>query len=300
MKNSAHPGRSILDACRESLTECVKVLICCAIGLHAAFVGSNCSAQEASTVHLRYTPGRLSVAKTVGPLKLAEKNEIPLVLKGAKAQTVGVSFSYYTKDGFNLTPTKNEQTDVRRHQDGSTYVEVTPHKTGKVTITLAANFEDGGMDDIRVDAEVVLPDRKPDRFYVVSFGGFDGVGTIYMNLKGHDMLFPRAVYAGTTGHASISPKDVHFTIVAKNDGDPPISIDELTGRIEPHNIGHALVVTTFAGLKALTCVDVLEDANDGSDRNVCHELVPPGMSDPPTGMEKIEVSGPKVKPRKQE
>lgn len=278
----------------------VRAFICFVIAVHGQCCEIRCSAQEAATAPAKDTPGRISVAKAFGPLKLAEKNEIPLVLKDAKAQTVRVSFSYYTKDGFNLTPTKNEQADVRRHQDGSTYVEVTPYKTGRVSITLAANFEDGGMDDIRVDTEVVLPDRKPDRFYVVSFGGFGGIGTIYMDLRGHDKLFPRAMYPGTSDPASISPKDVQFKIITKDDRDPPISIEESTGRIEPHGIGHALVLTTFAGMKALTCVDVLANKSDGSDRNVCHELVPSGMSDPPSGLEGIEVSGPKVKPRKQQ
>jgi hypothetical protein len=113
-------------------------------------------------------------------------------------------------------------------------------------------------------------------------------GTIYLDLSemsSHSGLGPMAIYHGAAQPAPIPPKYLHFKLITANGGDPPISIDETSGRITALKIGHALVQTTFEGLSDLTCVDVMENASDGSDRTNCQELVPAGMAAPLRGYE---------------
>ncbi|HTV82623.1 MAG TPA: hypothetical protein VME18_08230 [Acidobacteriaceae bacterium] len=132
---------------------------------------------------------------------------------------------------------------------------------------------------------VTYPDRKPVKIEVIDGPG-DDIGTVYLGLADpvefQDAgLFPRAFYAGAQHPVPIPYKDVKFTVISKTPADPPISLDDTTGEVKPVHLGHALVLTTFQGLDALTCIDVQRHGEDGCDRTVCRELVPPGMAAPP-------------------
>jgi hypothetical protein len=63
------------------------------------------------------------------------------------------------------------------------------------------------------------------------------------------------------------------------------------------HIGHALVQATFEGVSTLVCLNVQENASDGSDRTVCPELVPEGMAAPKSGFENMSL--PTTSKRKQ-
>lgn len=242
------------------------------------------------------THGRFELKLPYNPLKLAEENELPINFHGPQPRKVELTYSYYTPDGALMSP--SEVTDVKllHHSDGTTYVNVIPEELGKLYLNVLIIFADGKFETTHFDTEVVMTEQKPVKFYVVSHLG---VGTVYMGLSGMDRLeglLAKAIYETDPNPVTIPAKEVRFRILTATPGKPPIFIDEATGGITARDLGHALVVTTYHGMSALTCFNVMQSADDGSDRTVCHELVPPGMSDPLTGFEGV-TEVPKVQRR---
>jgi hypothetical protein len=186
--------------------------------------------------------------------------------------------------------------------DGGAYIQVVPEKIGKLQLTVVACFADGVPSIARTDAEVVLPERVPEKFLVArgGTGHTRTAGTIEMDLTemfNKVALDPLAVYKGADHPVPIPGKYVTFKVISAAEDEPPISIDN-TGRISALHIGHALIQTTFQGLSTLTCVDVISNARFGGSRTVCRELVPEGMTAPTTGIDP-NGRGPRVKPLKQ-
>src|SRR5262245_52556169 len=72
--------------------------------------------------------------------------------------------------------------------------------TRKAKLHLEIRFEDGGVQSATIDAEVALPNQRPEKFMVARGGGNKRTtGTIYMDLSAlsnHVELGPMAVYAG--------------------------------------------------------------------------------------------------------
>jgi hypothetical protein len=173
------------------------------------------------------------------------------------------------------------------HRDGSAYVSIIPENLGRLHLQINADFDDGYFDVAKLDtAEVVLPDRKPESFYV----DVHSQGTYCLDLTGRAkgvMMEPMAVYKGAVHPVPIPLHYLQFKLIAEDESHPPISVDKSTGMIMALSYGHALVQTTFEGISTLNCVSVQEDASSGANRLDCSELVPPGMTLPKTGLENV-------------
>lgn len=229
--------------------------------------------------------GRLSIPLLANPLKLETLNKVPIELHGFSARTAHVNLSY--NGGYAARHPGIAHTDVRivHLQDGSAYISIVPENLGKLHLQIGVDFDDGYIDSATLDtAEVVLPDRKPEKLYVdVGFRG-----TLYLDLTGKakwSMVDAMALYAGALHPVPIPPEYLEFKVIAEDQKNPPISVDQSAGRITALNYGHALVQTTFEGISTLTCVSVQEDVSSGANRLDCSELVPPGMTLPKIGAE---------------
>lgn len=230
--------------------------------------------------------GRLNIPPLSQPLKLEEPNEIPVRVHGDyEIHSVSLSLDYTDTTYSHYFERADMEVTLMHHQDGSAYVSLTPENLGHVRIHLQVEFEDGFMEVAHFDtAEVVLPDRKPEKLYVDD----PRVGTIHLDLSGRSkgaMLRPKAVYKGALHPVIIPPEFLTFKVIADNQTNPPVSVDA-TGMVLAQNQGHALVETTFGDLSTLTCVTVREDAGPGPRTN-CDGLVPPGMTPPKTGVEDV-------------
>ena len=247
---------------------------------------SPCSIDRAKGV----AEGRLQLPSLAHQLKLAEANEVPVLLQGYKVHSANAVLRNYNSHGGLESPDDSVEVAVKYHPDGGAYITIVPEKLGKIQLSIAACFADGTLSNAWGDAEVILPDRKPDSLYVISNQSSDDrpSGTIYMGLvRGpkKERLFPKALYQGAHHLVPIPPSLVSFELITAKGAEPPISIDVSSGTITPLHRGHALIKSTFEGFSVLTCVDVMEDASDGSDRTVCKELVPEGMTSPLSGFE---------------
>jgi hypothetical protein len=233
--------------------------------------------------------GRLIVPPLAHPLKLADENEVPIQLQGYKVHAAYISCRYYDAAGNPSYSNDDAGVIVMNRPDGASYVNVVPEKLGKAQFHFEVQFEDGRAESASLDTEVVFPDRKPEKFLVARGGsGYtETSGTIYMDLSDsrERWLDPIAIYNVAAHPVPIPARYVHFTLIAATKNDPPVSIDESTGKIRARHIGHTLVQATFEDLSVLTCVDVKELASDGNEHANCQELVPAGMAQPLSGFE---------------
>ena len=231
--------------------------------------------------------GRLSIPALVNPLKLEEPNEVPIELRGYKVHSAYVSVSYNDGYASRYPGFASYYATILYHPDGSAFLRFIPENLGKLHLQINVDFDDGYFDVAKLDtAEVVLPDRKPEKFYV----NVGSHGTLYLDLTGRikwAVMDPLAVYTGAVHPVPIPTEYLRFKIITENESNPPISVDRSTGTIMAINYGHALVQTTFEGISTLNCVSVQEDASSGANRLDCSELVPPGMTLPKTGLEDV-------------
>src|SRR5271166_4262525 len=82
---------------------------------------------------------RLEIPVILNPLRVAEPNEIPIVLHGPGLKMI---LSMQAIDGSDPYGMKGgEQTpELLHHPDGSTYVNIVPIRLGKLKISLMATF----------------------------------------------------------------------------------------------------------------------------------------------------------------
>jgi len=234
------------------------------------------------------TVDRLQIPALKQSLRLEETNEIPILLHGFKVKLALAHWNY--TDVGDVPQGDGEEVTIQYRPDGSAYVNFTPEGLGKVTYGLTIFFEDGYTESERLNAEVVLPKRKPDKVY--GFTGMgressDGPGTIYLDLSeslntdGLDLkergLDFRALYEGAAHSVPILLKLITFKIISANESDPPIAFNAATGVITALHLGDALLQATFDDVSTLVCVDVVEDSPEDT---VCSELVPAGKTAP--------------------
>lgn len=136
----------------------------CAIPEQAAQEASPCANGK------EIPEGRLAIIPLKQPLKLEEANEIRISVHGYNVHSANVSWSYYTVNGDLWSPDARMNVTVMYHADGSPYVRIVPEKLGKLRLALSACFDDGGSAVDSVDAEVVLPERKPEKLLVAKSG----------------------------------------------------------------------------------------------------------------------------------
>lgn len=231
--------------------------------------------------------GRLGIPTMAQPLKLEEPNEVPIDLHGYAARSAHVGVSYNDGYASRYPGFAHREATIMFHRDGSPYVIIVPENLGKLHLQIGVDFDDGFADVAKLDtAEVVLPDRKPEKFYV----NVGSHGTLYLDLTGKSrgvVIDPLAVYTGAVHPVPIPSEYLQFKVITENESNPPISVDKSTGTIMAINYGHALVETTFGDLTTLNCISVQEDASSGANSLDCSELVPPGMTLPKTGLEDV-------------
>jgi hypothetical protein len=239
---------------------------------------------QAAAMGLHETNGRLQIPFLIHPLKLEEQNEIPIEVHGFKVRSATASWRYDRGNG-TFGPTSDEEdVAVLYHADGSAYIKLIPGRLGKCLLLLNVLFDDGGIANETANSEVVYPDRKPEKFYVISAQSSDDRphGTIRMDLSSITRLGiePRALYKDALHPVHIPATDVKFRLISATESDPPIAIDNSTGLITARHVGDALIQTTFQDFSVLTCVDVLENVRSRGKPVVCRELVPAGMTAP--------------------
>ena len=168
---------------------------------------------------------------------------------------------------------------IERDLAGASYVEIVPLRLGTIMVELSGRFSDGGFFVKRVWLEVGVPIRHakdidvgPKRIDVgrISLYMKDQPGRVYLTVD--------ATYQGIPTVLSIAPRFAEFR-VRSSDPTPAVEVDQKTGLLTPEHPGHAIVETSFGGLRALTCVVVhgafsLNGAD--SDQSRCQELLSPG------------------------
>jgi hypothetical protein len=83
-------------------------------------------------------------------------------------------------------------------------------------------------------------------------------------------LFPVVWYQEHRRPVPLSAGDVKFRL-HQAPGDTVVRLDETTGEVSALHLGHALIETSFAGVKSETCVVVMADLTAGDSSN-CKEL----------------------------
>ena len=276
-----HPGWLLLLG---SGVSCAALFVCAGSPLIAQTVASEPAYRVTRMVH-----DRLEIPHQSQPLKLGQENEVAILLNGHKVNKIYTRFDYLDADGNPLFSGTESEATVTYHPTSDADVKVVPEELGKAKLHFEVRFEDGAVQAEVLETETVLPDEKPAKFLIARGAGPGRTsGTIYLDLSpmsNHATLGPMAIYQGAIRSVPIPATYVRFKLIAANEGDPPISIDEASGKITALHIGHALVESTFEGFSDLTCVDVMQNASDGGDRTNCHELFPAGMKPPESGID---------------
>lgn len=236
---------------------------------------------------LRESPGRLTIPASPQTMIAGEPNPIPLELHGHKPRSGDVRVSYFVRDDAGFVFDSLVPTPVLWRSDGSPYVNITPEKTGNARFDIEVTFIDGRYDTATTAAAVQLPTTKPISFRIHTPGRdyFSPEGTIAMDLSSPNrnrVLQAGALYRADGVPVPIDAEKVHFVVLSPPGKPTPISM--VAGVITAQHYGHALILSEYDGLTDLTCVKVVGRVEPGGDRTVCKELVPPGMSPPPSGL----------------
>jgi hypothetical protein len=247
--------------------------------------------------HAFIADDRLQISPIENPLKLAEKNEISIKLGGYTVRGAVAEWDYYiAENSGNSHPLEESATlAVRYGADGGAILDFLPNILGKIELRIIIVFEDGGIASKRVNAKVVLPERKPEKLIVAEGGGDNtrNAGRIFLDISATDHrtgIIPMAYYKDVPKPFHLQPRDVVFRVIDSADYDPAIDFNTSTGGIVARHVGHALIETRFEGLSNLTCV-VVSDGPLPAQPPDCHELRPPGSgaipvdghrSEPPT------------------
>jgi hypothetical protein len=215
------------------------------------------------------------------PLRLAEENEVNLVVKAPGLARVRVlqNRKLAGYDGY-IEGLGTATSPVLRHPDGSNYIRVVPMGLGQVELTIEGTFVGGFYFEKKVIIQVEAPERKPARL-TVGPPSFDP-GKMFLFINGHPTtqrvkIF--AAYSDVKDPIRIDTPDATFDIRA-TDNNPPFEIDPSTGIFKLLHSGHALLQTSFGGTAVLTCVSV-EENSDAIARgryylSHCEELYKPG------------------------
>lgn len=264
-------------------------LFCCMAlimtGSYAVAFGQNSS--ENSTYYAKgEVTGRVVATAPSNPLILEQANRIPLTLSKDKIHDVEVRLYYDRPDGIYLRPPHSflQDQNILSDADGNAYINITPTRLGRMHADITVSFADGLVDLTHFDADVVLPERQPEKLVVAIMSGdeepnevFPMISLVLPNqLDRIGALYPWVYYSGDPDPVPIPAEDVQFRLIYGTDNGPSISFDKATGQFKAVHLGHTMVVTTFQGLTAMTCVEV-KRPTDPYDLTLCRELVPPGM-----------------------
>lgn len=244
------------------------------------------AAQSSAKVSF-FAKDRVEVEHPPEPLKLIQKSEIPLRIHVSGITKLG-SFQtgYHHRDvdqDSELVPDiirdSDEDLPIRRHPDGSAYIEVVPLRLGQLKLSLIGRYPDGGIVNLSIMLEVGLPSIPPKGIVVGQLGVAGRNRTLdiaYLSPPGSKNFLPvGARYDDVHGYLPIDPQFVSFNVRTAKDA-PSIEFHKTTGSFTPLRIGDALVVTTFRGFTNLTCVVVKEKLNSNElNHDPCASLLSP-------------------------
>jgi hypothetical protein len=219
---------------------------------------------------------RVDILPAPGDIRLAEEAELPLAIRAKGLVKVSSAQARYVgENSFNPGIFGSDKTlPVLYHPDGTAYIKVTPMGLGQVQLSIFGRFPDGGYFMKRTKLQVGVPEHKPIKL-VVGQGGMPNSPSpvIFLQIGPHrNSVNVNALYGNVKELIEIPASFAKFTI-RSHDDPPAIHLDESTGIITPIHVGQALVVTSFAGLKHLSCVIVTQNVFDGYVHPPCKNLL---------------------------
>jgi pimeloyl-ACP methyl ester carboxylesterase len=212
---------------------------------------------------------------------LATPVEIPLQIKVPGLVSVSISQSETDRFGVRRAIKESVMSLPIKNHSGAPYVTLVPLRLGRVMLKLYCGYSDGGFAIKEGTLQVGPPSQAPARVIVAKAGSSSqGTPRILLGLTGpgsENSLNIYAVFAGVESPLSVEASYAKFKVMP-GDTLPAVSVDEQTGNIHPVHIGEALVETSFAGRKVLTCIAVEKEV-DGvhtyPNAN-CQKLLSPG------------------------
>jgi hypothetical protein len=217
---------------------------------------------------------RLEIPAIHSTLRVAEPNEIPVVIHGSGLKAIlsdqriagADAMDPYGMEGGDQTP------ELLHHADGSTCIKIVPIRLGKLTIRLTATFADHGIADQSVSVDV-----GPSKVAPAALGLLPGLLPnglfIDRTQPSPSYLSPVAYYYGLKAPIPIPVQFVTFD--AGTAGNPPVvQIDPATGKVTPLRTGDALLETRYAGAAMHTCIQVRDApySADVANRDYCKQL----------------------------
>jgi hypothetical protein len=154
------------------------------------------------------------------------------------------------------------------------FAEYTPYQSGAVKLRIVVDFTDGGSDIATVWVNVIPPQRDLEMLDVHDDALPNGLIPIQLGVSNgkSTVLGIWATYSGSTARLYIPPRDVAFHLQFEG-SDPPIQLDNATGKITSLHTGDALVETTCAGKTVDTCVTVILDQKLSHRFSHCESLL---------------------------
>jgi hypothetical protein len=239
----------------------------------SVFVAAQAQSPSATTPQEPFVADdRLEIPVIHNTLRVAEPNEIPVVIHGSGLKTIFTDQRIDGDDPYGMAG--GEQTlELLHHGDGSAYVKIVPIRLGRLTIRFTAAFADGG-----VATQSVAVDVGPSRVPPAALGMFGNVllpNALFIDRTDPAPSYLSAVayYSGMKAPIIVPPQFLTFD--GKTAGDPPvIQVDARTGKVRALRTGDALLETRFAGAVMHSCIQVRDApySADVSNRDKCKEL----------------------------
>jgi hypothetical protein len=242
----------------------------------AAVVMAQNAQHPAPLVHLRND--RVEILTPHSPLLLAEPADIPLLIHFPGLNLVATS-QQQRMWGTLLVHGSEQQLPVQYGPRGEAHVRITPLRLGKVELELAGVFPDGGTMLKRTTLNVEPAARRPRSLTIGdSTSPLHDNPRILMSLQRPlNSLNISVTYDNIPVRIQIDPSFAKFRMIPDGEN-APVQLDRKTGSLTALHPGEALIETSFAGRRTLTCVDVEEIARTGSSysQKQCQRLLAPG------------------------
>jgi hypothetical protein len=214
---------------------------------------------------------RLEIPAIHNTLRVAEPNEIPIVIRGSELKKI-VSV-HRPVEGPTYDTSGAQTLEILHHVNGSTYVNIVPIYFGELTIRFMATFTDGGFAVTNITVNVGPSKVAPAALGLAPRPSPNGL-FINRKIQTPSYLKPVAYYYGLRSPISVPPQFATFDLTTV--GNPPvIQIDPATGKVTPLRTGDALLETRYAGVAMHTCIQVRDNEDyyaDVSNRAFCKGL----------------------------
>jgi hypothetical protein len=224
---------------------------------------------------------RVTLVQPTVKFRLAEPAEVTL-----RINTQGIN-SVLTEQCLPMAATgectgplenSKQSVPILSRPDGSRYIRILPITLGRSDLIVRSSYSGGVYTEESVHMDV-QPSSLPVQQLLLTASGSGGkqASVILLDLDQDKrrtvvQTLPLVRYKTLLEPVHIGTKNVVYT-VRGTPGDPVISIDSGTGFIKPLRAGHALLITTYAGVSTRSCVIVREHLLDSPKKTDCHELL---------------------------